>query len=430
VSNDDLSQIPAGWEGISMPIRSAQAIVGVMLIFVPLPRELTTGEIQILNTLAEIVGIAIQRMRLHEKTEQQLQQLQALHEIDTVIASSFDLSFTLDIFLKNVLTELQVDAASILLLNPHTQLLDFTAGKGFRMPGIKQVHLGLSEGYAGRVALERRIIHSEDLPADNTSPAYTQLIDNENFVSYYGVPLVIKGEVKGVLEIFHRTPLTPNAEWLNFLEALASQAAIAIDSILTYNNLQRSIMELVMAYDMTLQGWSRALDMRDKETEGHSVRVTETTMQLARVLSVKDVEMEHIRRGALLHDVGKLGIPDSILHKPGPLTAEEWDVMRTHPVRAYELLSPIPHLRPALEIPYCHHEKWDGSGYPRGLKGEEIPLAARIFAVSDVYDALCSDRPYRKAWQKAKVLEHMKAESGTHFDPQVLEAFLKMIKTV
>ncbi len=422
-----LRQIPAGWGGVCVPIRSGQAVVGVILISVQLPRELSTGEIGVLNTLAEIVGIAIQRMRLHEQTEQQLHHVQALHEIDTVITASFDLSFTLGIFLQIVLTQLHVDAASILLLNRHTQILDYTAGKGFRMPGIEQMHLGISEGYAGRVALERRIIHSGDIPADNTSPVYIKLIDNEGFVSYYGVPLIVKGEVIGVLEIFHRTPLKPNAEWLDFLEALASQASIAIDSDLTYNNLQRSNMELEVTYDMTLQGWSRALDMRDKETEGHSERVTEMALQLAGVLAVGDEEMEHIRRGALLHDMGKIGIPDSILLKPGPLTAEEWEVMHTHPVRAYELLSPIPYLRPALEIPYCHHEKWDGSGYPRSLKGEEIPLAARIFAIVDVYDALMSDRPYRPAWTKEKAFDHIREQSGKQFDPKVVDAFFRLI---
>ena len=422
----NLRQVPSGWGGVCMPIGSAQDVLGVMLVSVQLPRELTIGEIRVLNTLVEIVGIAIQRMRLHEQTEQQLQHVQALHEIDTAIASSFDLSFTLDIFLKNVLTQLHVDAASILLLNPVSHALDYIAQRGFRVPSTEQWHLGLSEGFAGSVANERRIVHSQELSDETNTPAYEQLIENEGFVSYFGIPLIVKGEVNGVLEIFHRTMLKPNTEWMDFLEALSSQASIAIDSILTYNDLQNSNLKLEMTYDLTLRGWSRALDMRDKETEGHSERVTDMTMQLARALAVDEEEMEHIRHGALLHDVGKIGIPNSILLKPGPLTAEEWEVMRTHPFRAYELLSPIPYLRSALEIPYCHHEKWDGSGYPRGLKGEEIPLAARIFAINDVFDALSSDRPYRKAWPEAEIYAHLKAESGKLFDPKVVKAFLKM----
>ncbi|MEA2575140.1 MAG: hypothetical protein QOH93_2438, partial [Chloroflexia bacterium] len=179
-----------------------------------------------------------------------------------------------------------------------------------------------------------------------------------------------------------------------------------------------------LAYEATLEGWSHALDLRDKETEGHTQRVTEMTVRLAQELGAPEADVVQIQRGALLHDIGKMGIPDSILLKPGPLTEEEWEIMRKHPVYAYELLSPISFLRPALDIPYCHHEKWDGTGYPLGLKGEQIPLAARIFAVVDVYDALSSDRPYRKSWPQDKVLAHIRELSGTHFDPRIVEAFL------
>jgi putative two-component system response regulator len=181
---------------------------------------------------------------------------------------------------------------------------------------------------------------------------------------------------------------------------------------------------LVHSYEATLEGWVRALDLRDKETEGHSQRVTAMTVTMAQELGIQGEEIEHIRRGALLHDVGKLGIPDSILHKPGPLTDEEWDIMRLHPVYAYAWLFPIDFLRPALDIPYAHHEKWDGTGYPRGLKGEEIPLSARIFALVDVWDALRSDRPYRLAWDVEKVRQHLRSLSGIHFDPRLVEGFL------
>ena len=183
-----------------------------------------------------------------------------------------------------------------------------------------------------------------------------------------------------------------------------------------------------MTYDMTLKGWSRALDMRDKETEGHSERVTEMSVQLARMMHVADDELEHIRRGALLHDMGKIGIPDAVLLKPGPLTPEEWVIMRTHPERAYELLIPIPYLHRSLDIPYCHHERWDGEGYPRRLKGEQIPLAARIFAVVDVYDALRSDRPYRPGWSKEQTIAHIKQRIGNHFDPAVVDVFLRLVE--
>lgn len=185
--------------------------------------------------------------------------------------------------------------------------------------------------------------------------------------------------------------------------------------------------ELFQAYDATIEGWSRALDYRDHETEGHSRRVTELTLRLARALGVGEKDLVHVRRGALLHDIGKMAVPDSVLLKPGPLDEAEWEVMRRHPAYAHEMLAPVAFLRPALDIPRCHHEKWDGSGYPDCLRGEQIPLAARLFAVVDVWDALRSDRPYRKAWDRDRVLDHVRGLSGTHFDPQVVRAFLALM---
>lgn len=192
--------------------------------------------------------------------------------------------------------------------------------------------------------------------------------------------------------------------------------------------LEAMHQELLISYDKTIEGWSKALDLRDKETEGHTQRVTEMTIQLAKVIGLdEDVIERHIWRGCLLHDVGKLGIPDAILLKEGPLTDEEWVIMRRHPVYAYEWLNAIPFLQPALDIPYCHHEKWDGSGYPRGLKGMQIPVAARLFAVVDVWDALTSDRPYRKAMPRDEVKAYMADQSGKHFDPEIVAAFLKKV---
>lgn len=192
--------------------------------------------------------------------------------------------------------------------------------------------------------------------------------------------------------------------------------------------LQEANAQLLAAYEATIEGWSLALDLRDRETEGHSRRVTELTEKLARVLGMNEDEIMHLRRGALLHDMGKIGIPDPILHKPAALTEEEWVIMRRHPQLAYDMLHSVEYLRPALEIPLNHHEKWDGTGYPRGLRGEEIPLTARLFAVVDVWDALTSDRPYRKAWSEEEALTYIREQSGKHFDPQVVELFFKVIK--
>ena len=191
--------------------------------------------------------------------------------------------------------------------------------------------------------------------------------------------------------------------------------------------MARDISNITHAYDETLMGWSRAMDFRDKETENHTLRVTHMATRLAHLLGMTETQITQLYRGALIHDIGKMGVPDDILLKSGKLTDEEWSIMRKHPEYAYEMLYPIEFLRPALDIPYCHHEKWDGSGYPRGLKGEQIPLAARLFAIVDVYDALRSDRPYRQGWSKEKVIEHIKSLSGTHFEPKAVELFLNMM---
>jgi response regulator RpfG family c-di-GMP phosphodiesterase len=193
---------------------------------------------------------------------------------------------------------------------------------------------------------------------------------------------------------------------------------------------QQAVLELAAAYEATLEGWARALDLRDRETEGHSQRVTDLTVRLARLMGISEADCVHIRRGALLHDIGKMGIPDSILLKPSPLSPEEWDIMRRHPAYAQELLAPVEYLRPALDIPYCHHEKWDGTGYPRGLKGEEIPLAARMFAAIDIWDAVRSDRPYRSAWPDQQAREYLASLAGAHLDPKVSSLFLELLASL
>ncbi|HUG33580.1 MAG TPA: GAF domain-containing protein, partial [Anaerolineales bacterium] len=362
-----------------------------------------------------------------ERINRQVERLKSLRTIDMFIASGTDLHLTLQTILNQALAQLQIEAADILLLNTSMHTLEFSEGAGFRTRGIEQAAVRLGEGFAGKAALERETIIIRDLSAGGEAAFRKPLFAAEGFISYVGMPLIAKGEVKGVMEVFLRSSLEMDAEWIDFLESLSGQAALAIDNASLFESLQRSNLELGMAYETTLEGWSAALDLRDKETEGHTRRVTDLTLQLAEAMGLSERERVHIRRGALLHDIGKMGIPDRILLKPDTLTDEEWEIMRQHPTYAFKLLSPISHLGPALDIPYCHHERWDGSGYPRGLKGEAIPLAARIFTVADVYDALCSDRPYRPSWTREKALEYIKSLSGMHFDPRVVDVFLGMV---
>ncbi len=365
------------------------------------------------------------RKRAEARSKQQLERLTALSTIDRVIAANFDLELSLSEILTHVIIELGVDAADILILNSNSQILEFGVERGFRTKAIQRAQVRMGEGYAGRAAWERQLVRIKNLSAEPNKPEIYWADDD--FVCYYGVPLTTKGQVKGVLEVFQRSMLEPDVDWFDFLYALGRQAAIAIENVTLFDSLQRSNSEITLAYDATIEGWSRALDLRDKETEGHTQRVTQITVKLAHGFGLRQEELVQVRWGSLLHDIGKMGIPDGILHKPGPLTDEEWVAMRQHPTFAYEMLAPIRYLRLALEIPYCHHEKWDGSGYPQGLKADQIPLAARIFAVVDVWDALSSDRPYRAAWPEGKVREHIRTSSGTHFDPQVVDVFMQYL---
>ncbi|WP_161883540.1 PAS domain S-box protein [Deinococcus alpinitundrae] len=371
-------------------------------------------------TQAEIQG-------LNRELEQQLRHLTGLREIDQMITSSQDLSLTLDRILNHVEQQLGADAVALLLLDQHTLSLEYVGTRGFTKP-LQDSILRLGTGPAGQVALNRQPLSLPDLSAASLSPTWWAHLNQAGLMAYYGAPLLAKGKVLGVIEVMHREPFDPSRGWLETFGMLTGQAAIAIDNAHLFRDLEQRNLDLRLAYDETIEGWARALDLRDKETEGHSRRVTDMTVKLCRALALPAAALVEVRRGALLHDIGKMGIPDTVLLKPGKLTDDEWVLMKRHPEYAVRLLSPIKFLRPALDIPQYHHEKWDGSGYPLGLAGEAIPLTARAFAVVDVYDALTSDRPYRKAWSRERAIEHIQSGAGTHFDPAVVRLFVQLLE--
>ncbi|TAN39033.1 MAG: PAS domain S-box protein [Nitrospirae bacterium] len=362
------------------------------------------------------------RKKTENLMRQQVRNMTALTDIGIAISSSLDIRVTLNILLDRLTSQLGIDAADVLLLDQDTLCLTSAASLGFRTSSIREISVRLGKGHAGRAAYERRTLILSDL-----GDTLTHALRDEQFRGYIAVPLIAKGNVKGVIEIFHRNTIEPTAEWLSFLELMAAQAAIAIENATMFDSLQRANTELALSYDTTLEGWGRTLEFRDEDTMGHTERVSGMAVRFARLMGMEEKEVTQLRRGAFLHDIGKIGIPDSILLKPGALTPEEREIMQKHPGYAYELLYPIPFLRPALDIPYYHHEKWNGKGYPKGLRGEDIPLAARIFAVVDVWDALSSSRPYRQGWPVEKVREYIVSLSGIEFDPAVVEVFLKVL---
>jgi putative nucleotidyltransferase with HDIG domain len=412
-----------------VPVQFENVLQGVMGLFSKEMDAFSIADEQNLTSLANSLAVAIENNRNQEQNRKQFSQLLALHNIDQAISGNIDLPATLNTVLLNVTEQLTIDAADIILFNRFTLGFEFAAGQGFYSRTTDDREFRKRMAFTEKVIIERRLIQiGEGTEKNITTEEFVSLWEKEGFVAYWGVPLLVRGEVIGALEVYNRLPKEADNDWLNFLETLAGQAAIAIDNADMFDGLQRSNLDLRVAYDATIEGWSRALDLRDNETENHTLRVVETSLELASDLGIKNEDLIHIKRGALLHDIGKMGVPDEILHKPGPLTDEEWVIMRKHPQFAYDMLSPIGYLHRALDIPSCHHEKWDGSGYPRQLKGEQIPLAARLFAIVDVWDALRSDRPYRKAWPDEKVIDYLKEESGKHFDPQVVEAFLGLLK--
>ncbi len=410
------------------PMMRDGQVIGLITMSGLAPYTPSAEEISASHLLAERAAAALENARLFEKTDRHLQQVQALRTVDAAIASSFELKAILNIILEQIVTQLHVDAVDVLLLNPNTYVLEYSVGRGFYTNAIETSRVLLGEGMVGQQIMERRTVTIPKLEDVRRNLTRGEIFHDEGFITYSATPLVAKGDVKGVLEVYQRSTVERGREWVEFLETLAGQVAIAIDNAQLFANLQRSNLELGQAYDATIEGWSRALDMRDRVTEGHTRRVTETALHLARAMGMSEAALVHMRRGILLHDMGKMGIPDTILLKPGPLTDEETKIMRMHTQYAFDMLAPINYLRPALDIPASHHEKWDGTGYPRGLKGEQIPLSVRIFAVVDVYDALTSDRPYRKAWTKKKALQYIKDEKGKFFDPRVVDVFMSLRK--
>jgi HD-GYP domain-containing protein (c-di-GMP phosphodiesterase class II) len=354
--------------------------------------------------------------------------LDLVYRLSQTFNSSLDLNQVLNTVIDEVISLMNAERGFVMLVKPHSGL-DFRAARGIDQQSIDHPDFQISRSIVEKVRHEGVPILTVDAQKDDRF-ARQQSIIALGLRSILCVPLKSKQNTIGIIYVDHSLMSGLfTTEDLELLTAVASSASVAIENAGLYENLEQSKIDLEVAYDTTLEGWAKALELRDQVTEGHTRRVTQMTVRLAASMSINSHELNHIRRGALLHDIGKMGIPDQILLKPGPLTIKEYETMKMHPVFAYEMLSQIAFLKPALDIPYCHHERWDGSGYPRGLKGEQIPMAARIFSVVDVWDALHSNRPYRKEWPMERILQYLTRQAGSQFDPSVVQSFIRLITT-
>ncbi len=415
------------------PLLAKGRVIGILVIE-GVSRDDSTR--RVLRTLAEMAGVAIERAQLFDETRRHAEELESLAEVASAMRTARTVEEMLPLFVRKAAETTGGAAGSIFLVEPETGdlvsrgWLAASDGWRFRSDASLSLRHRPGESITGRVAATGEIYITQDLQHDPLAVFLPGEVERLRAIhSGISLPLRTQARIVGVLHIWRHVDRAFDETEVRLLTSIAEMAGNAIHRAALYEQTERDAVELALAYDTTIEGWSKALDLRDKETEGHTLRVTELTERLAHTMGMSKAELVHIHRGALLHDIGKMGVPDSILLKAGQLTDEEWVIMRQHPQFAYDMLSPITYLRSALDIPFCHHEKWDGTGYPRGLKGEEIPLAARLFAVVDVYDALCSDRPYRAAWPEEKVREYIREQAGRHFDPKVLDAFLDLLDT-
>ena len=376
-------------------------------------RDLT----QISSSLGTLKQEVVKNLDTHQK------QVRALVGVGSAINSSLGLKQVLEEVMDTLIALMGAERGFLMLRESDGEL-KVRIARGIDHVDLNEDAFAISKTIVGRVVKTGEAILTTNAQDD---PRFVQQLSVAAFrlLSILCVPLKLKDELIGVIYVDNRvyTGIFQDED-LSLISAFSNQAAVAIDNARLFDDLQESNAELEIAYQATLEGWARALDLRDKETEGHTKRVTVLTQRLAKAMGVGENDLVHIARGALLHDIGKMAIPDGVLLKPGELTAEERALIQKHPDYAYEMLSPIKFLLPALDIPYCHHEKWNGSGYPRGLIGDQIPFAARIFSVVDVWDALISDRPYRKGLEPEYVKKSIREGSGTHFDPHVVDAFL------
>lgn len=412
------------WSGLFAPVVAEGQVIGVIQVLNRQPNFFTEVDLALLTRITNVVAIGLKKTYLFQESQSLVNKLSSLQRMEQAVLENLSIGTTLDSLMDGLVRELNVDAADILYYHPKLKTLKFITQTGFKQNILQHTDIEIGEGLAGQACESQQLVKVLDLGRTEQSIVRSLEFSTEKFVSYFGVPLLAKHRLVGVLEIFQRERFEPDQEWIDLLEMIGGLAALAIDHQNLYQDLTRSRVNISNAFDAIIEGWAQALELRGIEAKGHWRRVEDLSLRLAEGVGLKGTDLIDLRRGALLHDIGKMGIPDEILLKGGKLTKEERKVIGRHPLDAFELLQPIEGLQTALDIPLYHHERWDGEGYPYGIAGEDIPLPARIFAVVDVWDALLTDRPYRKAFTMAEALLHMRKQSGKHFDPAILKVFL------
>lgn len=411
-----------GWLGIPMIVEDV--VIGFINVDSHQINKYTEEDAALGQTFANQAAMAIKNAILYKSEQRRHQETEKLRQAATAVASSLNLKEVLGLLLDALKDVVPFDSASIIM----------PEGENFRIvaaQGLPDQHQMLNTAYPANNQLLRHVLTSGQplILKDAQLDDRFQKWHTSNYIhGWMAVPMIARGQTIGFITLDSFAPGAFNPGDAELAQSFAHQASIAIENTRLFENLQKTNFELSQAYDTTLEGWGKALELRDKETQGHTLRVTNLTIKLARRMGYNIEQLIQLRRGVLVHDIGKMGVPDQILHKKGPLTKKEWEEMRKHPQYAFDLLYPITYLRPALEVAYCHHEWWDGTGYPRGLRDTQIPPTARIFAVVDVWDALLYERSYRKAWSKKKVMKYIQDQAGTHFDPQVVKVFLQMVQ--
>lgn len=403
------------------PVLKDGQVIGLLALLSDQTNYFCSSSIAWIQALTETLSYSVLQV------EYQTKKIQAEYSVNRILQSGLNFRETFHAIFELLTDLVGADAAVVLKYNPASQHFDLLATHGVDSRILAKVHLYIENGLTRRTVRERRSIRVDNMFVTEPGENHVSLFSQEGFQAHTTVPLIGQRDLLGVIEIFWRESQHADPWKLEILQMIGEAVTFALEHKTIIEALKLRNEELTSTYTATIEGLSRALELRDLETDGHTRRVSALTVRLTEHMQIPADQRAAIQQGALLHDIGKLGIPDAILLKPGSLSPREWKVMQQHPLYAYNILAPIISLRQALDIPLYHHERWNGSGYPYGLVGEQIPLSARLFAVVDVYDALTSDRPYRSAWSRTQALEYLREQAGQQFDPQVVAHFLELI---